>query len=169
MPSFPSAFRVCPFCGGSLGQPRGIDVAQTCAACDTTLYHSSKPGVGGCLSDLVATPFFSFVGAGHRTVDNGAYPVGWSPTVKPPKPPQFVRFVRRPDWRFGLSVSSKRASKTTSTTRRRPAVEPVLHRPNCRWPRATGDEVTALGWFEWEALPKRLAGPHLAVLRAYRS
>jgi len=42
------------------------------------------------LSDLVTTPFFSFVGAGHHIVDNGAYPVGLSPTVKPPKPRQFV-------------------------------------------------------------------------------
>src|SRR6266567_7593719 len=43
------------------------------SACDATLYHSSKPGVAWCLSDLVTTPFFSFVGAGNHIADNGAY------------------------------------------------------------------------------------------------
>ena len=32
-----------------------------------------------------------------------------------------------------------------------------------------GDDATALAWFGWDALPRRLAGPHLAVLRASRS
>jgi hypothetical protein len=31
-----------------------------------------------------------------------------------------------------------------------------------------GDDATALAWFGWDALPKRLAGPHLAVLQASR-
>jgi 8-oxo-dGTP diphosphatase len=32
-----------------------------------------------------------------------------------------------------------------------------------------GDEATALAWFERDALPRRLAGPHLAVLQASRA
>jgi ADP-ribose pyrophosphatase YjhB (NUDIX family) len=31
-----------------------------------------------------------------------------------------------------------------------------------------GDEVMALAWFGWDALPRRLAGPHLAVLLSSR-
>jgi hypothetical protein len=61
-------------------------------------------GWAWCLSDLVTTPFSLSVGAGHLIVDSGAYPVGLSAMVKHPKPPQFVRFARKPDWRFGPSV-----------------------------------------------------------------
>src|SRR5258708_11010780 len=46
MPSFPCAFRFCPFCAGPLGPPRGVDVTQTCESCRALLYHSAKPGVG---------------------------------------------------------------------------------------------------------------------------
>jgi NADH pyrophosphatase NudC (nudix superfamily) len=46
MPSYPSAFRFCPFCGQPLPRPSGADLAQTCRSCAGVLYHGSKPGVG---------------------------------------------------------------------------------------------------------------------------
>ncbi len=170
MPSFPSAFRFCPFCGGSLGQPRGIDVAQTCAACDTTLYHSSKPAVGVVLVRpgdnavlLIRRRWAPY--RGQWGLPGGFVTYGETPEAAA------IREVRE---ETGLEIRTQRLVETRIENYRRPqGVDRLLSLyyigQIVGGQEQAGDDATALAWFGWDALPRRLAGPHLAVLRASRS
>jgi 8-oxo-dGTP diphosphatase len=171
MPSYPSAFRFCPFCGHPLGPPTGVDLAQVCQTCDGRLFHGSKPGVGVVIvrSDgnavlLIRRRWPPY--RGRWGLPGGFVVFGELPSAAA------VREVRE---ETSLEVRPERLLLMRIETYPRPqGADRLLSLyylaevvGGCE---RAGDEVEALGWFEWDALPSRLAGRYLAgILDAARA
>jgi 8-oxo-dGTP diphosphatase len=148
----------------------GADVAQTCEACRATLYHSSKPGVGVVLvrpgDDAVLLirrrwpPY-----RGQWGLPGGFVSYGETPEAAA------IREVRE---ETGLEIRTQRLIGTWIEDYRRPqGVDRLLSLyyigQIVGGREQPGDEVTALAWFGWDALPSNLARPHLPVLQASRA
>jgi 8-oxo-dGTP diphosphatase len=121
------------------------------------------------LSGLVTTPFFSFVGAAHHIVDKWGLPGGFV-TYGETLEAAAIREVRE---EAGLEIRTQRLVETRIENYRRPqGVDRLLSLyylgQIVGGQERAGDDATALAWLGRDALPRRLAGPHLAGLRASR-
>jgi 8-oxo-dGTP diphosphatase len=167
MPSYPSGFRFCPFCGLPLSRPAGVDLAQTCRSCAGVLYHGSKPGVGVAVvrSDGQAVLLIRRRWPPYRGcwgLPGGFAAFGEQPTAAA------IREVRE---ETGLEIRPGRLLlMRIEPYPRRQGIDRLLSHYYLAavvgGREQPGDEVEAMAWFEWAALPSRLAGRHLVAVLA---